>query len=102
MSVFERHIQPLYDYALRVKGPRIIATICPHFFMRTFMVCPRRDFPYKPSLFSTTEFLQRMSAFPLQYSPLAPLTTKKSTKAYESYVVTHTPNNRSRAIYPKM
>jgi len=44
------------------------------FLMRTFMVCPRRDFPYKPSLFSTTEFLQRMSAFPLQYSPLAPLT----------------------------
>ena len=57
-------------------------------------------FHINPSLFSTTEFLQRMSAFPLQYSPLAPL-TKKSTKAYESYVVTHTPN-RSRAIYPKM
>ena len=27
----EWHIQPLYNYAMRVKGPKIIATICSHF-----------------------------------------------------------------------
>ena len=69
-----------------------IRSCCPLFNTDIYGLSMQRLSIY-PSLFSTTEFLQRMSAFPLQYSPLAPLTKKKSTKAYESYDMTHTPNN---------
>ena len=65
-----------------------------HIILRTFMVCPRRDFPYKPlSILYYWILAAHECISPSIFSLGTVDETKKSTKAYESYDMTHTPNN---------